>query len=208
MVRVLDLWVRGRYRLRVRGLGHIPPAGPALLAPNHVSYEDPVVMAALAHRAGGRRVRGMVAAGAFEHSVAGPFLRVGRQIPVQRGRGGEALAGARRRLADGELVLLYPEGRITVDRPVEARPGIGRLAIAAGVPIVPIASWGLARAGEGQRQRAVRTPAGVAIGPPLWPPPAVRPGDRDAARVLARTTLSRIRSLMPAARLLAGAEPH
>lgn len=217
-IRVLDAWVRTRYRLAVRGLGHLPPTGAALLAANHVSFEDPVVLGVAAHRAG-RKMRAVAVAGAFAHPFAGWALRRGHQIPLHRGHGDDALASARAALEAGEVVLIYPEG--TIPPPgerVRARRGIGRLALATGAPIVPAASWGLGRAGEGQRRRQVRAPAGLVVGPPIAPGRVLPHGDArpkgrlrssepepaDAAQRLADEALRVIRRQLPAARRLAG----
>lgn len=203
-IRVLDGWVRARFRLRVHGLGHVPPSGPALIAPNHVSYEDPLAVFVAAHRAG-RRVRAVAVGEAFERPVVGWVLRQGRQIPLHPGRGDETLAAAHAALAAGELVLLYPEGTIPgPGQRVTARRGLGWLAIVARAPIIPVTSWGLARHGSGRRVRGVRSPVGLVIGPPLVPHPSRGYGD-VSPRALAEHALARVRRQLPAARRLAAA---
>lgn len=199
-VRAMDAWVRARYDLRVRGLGHVPGAGPFILAPNHVSHEDPVVMGALAHRAG-RRVRAVAIAEIFDWPVVGRILRATGQIPLDRERSREGLVAARRALAAGEGLLLYPEG--TIVGPEEsgaARSGVGRLALDARVPVLPVASWGLA----GDRRPLLRSPAGVVMGSPLDLRTWAGLRGRTAAREAAAEILDAIRGQLPLAQELAG----
>lgn len=201
----MDAWVRARFDLRVEGLGHIPGAGPLILAPNHVSHEDPVVMGAIAHRAG-RRLRAMAIAGIFEWPVVGWILRTTRQIPLDREHAREGLAAARRALAGGEGLLLYPEGTIVGPEQAGsavARAGVGRLALEMSVPVVPVTSWGL---GSGRPQR-LRAPAGVVIGPPIDLSPWAGARGRAASRQAAAAILERIRAQEAMARALATGVP-
>lgn len=197
----MDLWVRGRFDLRVVGLGHIPGAGPMILAPNHVSYEDPVVMGVLAHRAG-RRLRAVAVTGVFDRFFIGWVLRRTHQIPINRGRSRSAIVAARRALRAGEALLLYPEGTIGRGRePIDAQAGVGLLALEAGVPVIPVATAGLEPRG---RRPALRRRAGVVIGPPVDLSAIRELRGRHAARRAAATVLDAIRALLPAAREAAG----
>lgn len=195
----MDAWVRLRWDVRVVGLGNVPGSGPFILAPNHVSHEDPVVIGALAHRAG-RRVRAVAINDVFDLFFVGWVLRAAGQIPLDRERSRDGLVAARDALRDGEGLMLYPEG--TIVRPgqaQQARAGIGRLALHGDVPVVPVTSWGLA----GPRARKLGAPAGVVFGPPVdlsaW---RGRRG-RDAAREAADAILDTIRAQLPLARELA-----
>jgi 1-acyl-sn-glycerol-3-phosphate acyltransferase len=198
-IRAMDAWVRGRYDLRVHGLWHVPGAGPFILAPNHVSHEDPVVMGAIAHRAG-RRVRAVAIAEVFDLPVLGRILHAARQIPLDRERSRAGLVAARRALREGEGLLLYPEGTIVASGKVaEARSGVGRLALDAGVPVVPVTSWGL----RGDRCRLFRAPAGVVVGPPVDLSRWAGLRGRRAAREAASAILGAIHGQLPRARELA-----
>jgi 1-acyl-sn-glycerol-3-phosphate acyltransferase len=164
-VRVLDLVVRAVVDLRIVGLDRIPPMGAALLAANHVSFLDPVVVLVTGHRAG-RKVRFLAVQEAFERPVSGWFLRVGRHIPVAEGAGQlRALRAVHAALADGELVLVYPEGTIAAAPGAAARRGAGWLAVTGGVPVVPIGTAGLERRKRAPRLRRRR--ARVFIGAPV-----------------------------------------
>ncbi|MBV8949331.1 MAG: 1-acyl-sn-glycerol-3-phosphate acyltransferase, partial [Actinobacteria bacterium] len=78
----------------------------------------------------------------------GPVLRATRQIPVQRNTGGAAasLDAAERALAQGECVVIFPEGTISPDLdPMPGRTGAARLAQATGVKVTPVGLWGAQR---------------------------------------------------------------
>lgn len=162
-IRVLDAFVRLAVRLTVTGLDNLPASGPAIVVANHVSYLDPVVLLVLAHRRG-RRLRALAVREAFARPVVGWFLRIGRQIPVGSGaQGTVALRAARQALARGDLVLVYPEGTIAVERTVVARGGAGLLALSGGVPVIPVRTRGLERGSP----RAWRRRAYAVIGRPI-----------------------------------------
>lgn len=133
-----------------RGLEHIPRTGAAVVVSNHLSITDPLVLACALRRAG-RRATFLSMAEAFAWPVVGAVLRRTGQIPVVRGgaSAAEAMAPALQALADGYVVALYPEGRITTEpdyRPApQARTGAVRLALTASCPIVPVAQWGAHR---------------------------------------------------------------
>ena len=200
-IRAMDLWVRARFDIRVEGLWHIPGAGPVLLAPNHVSYADPVVMGALAHRAG-RRLRAVAIASVFEVFFVGWVLRRSHQIPIDRNHSRPALETARNALRGGEAVLLYPEGSIVRGgERLDARAGVGLLALDSRVPVIPVASAGLEPL---QRRSIARRRAGVVIGPPVDLSAVRQERGRHAARRAATVVLDTVRSQLPAARDLAG----
>jgi 1-acyl-sn-glycerol-3-phosphate acyltransferase len=137
----LRLW----FRLRHEGLDHLPRVGPAIVACNHISYLDPLTNGEAIDRAG-RRPRFLAKRELFRIPVVGTVLRGAGQIPVARGsRDGSSLARAEAALGAGEIVVIYPEGTVTTreDRlPMEGKTGVARLALATGVPVIPMASWG------------------------------------------------------------------
>ena len=201
----MDLWVRARFELRVEGLHHMPGAGPMLLTPNHVSHADPVVMGALAHRAG-RRLRAVAIASLFDMFFVGWVLRKAHQIPIQRERSRSAITTARTALRAGEAVLAYPEGAIGRGGEVlDARAGVGLLALEGGVPVIPVTSAGL----EPRQGRSLaRQRAGVVVGPPVDLSTVRSQRGRHAARRAAGVVLEAVRSQLPAARALAGVPVH
>jgi 1-acyl-sn-glycerol-3-phosphate acyltransferase len=154
--------------LRVVGAERIPAHGGVLLAANHVSFLDPLVLAVALYDCGRRKVRFLAFADLFDHPLVGWVLRGTRMIPVARGRGVARMAeDACAALEAGQAVLVYPEGTIVPPgqtRP--ARPGAGLVALRASVPVLPIASQGV------ERQRRPRLPrprrrVTVVVGPPV-----------------------------------------
>jgi 1-acyl-sn-glycerol-3-phosphate acyltransferase len=137
----LRLW----FRLHHEGLERIPSRGPAIVACNHISYLDPLTNGEAVHRAG-RRPRFLAKSELFRIPVVGTVLRGAGQIPVWRGaRDGASLDRAVSALAQGEAVVIYPEGTVTArpdGLPMEGRTGVARLALRTGAPVVPMASWG------------------------------------------------------------------
>jgi 1-acyl-sn-glycerol-3-phosphate acyltransferase len=134
---------------RLRVSGDIPAelrAGPAILAANHISPFDPIVMAAACHQVG-IAPRFMATGGLFDAPVAGAAMRAAGHIRVDRGNAtvARALPEAEQALRGGALVLVYPEGRIGLDPwmwPERGKTGVARLAQASGAPVVPVAQWG------------------------------------------------------------------
>lgn len=114
----------------------LPPAGGAVVAANHVSGLDPLLMIA----ASPRPLRFIIAREQYERWwLKWLFRRVGC-IPIGR-QGGHraALSAAKAALADGEVVALFPQGGIQADdRWVALKPGVALLAREAGVPVCPV----------------------------------------------------------------------
>ena len=129
-----------------QGYQHFPRQGGMIVAANHLSYADWPAMALFVHEAG-RYPAFMIKSSAFDVKLVGPYLRVLGQLPVRRGEADAAnvLKVAEQALAEGECVVIYPEGTATRDPdqwPMLAKTGVARLALATGVPVVPVAQWG------------------------------------------------------------------
>jgi 1-acyl-sn-glycerol-3-phosphate acyltransferase len=167
----LFLPLRHGIRWTMEGVQTIPVHGPVILASNHVSYLDPLVLAYLADRRH-RRVRFLAKAELFEKRLLGSFLRSAHQIPVHRGTTDAAasLDAAVDALGRGECVTVFPEGTISLDLdPMVGKSGTARLAQQSGVPVTPVGLWGMQRVLFKGRKPNWRT--GVAetavVGPPL-----------------------------------------
>ena len=167
--------VRGWFRLRYEGLEHIPTTGPAIVACNHISYLDPLTNAAAICKAG-RRPRFLAKDDLFRIPVVGSAIRGARQIPVARGSRDAVtvLRAAERALAQGEVVVIYPEGTVTRrpdHLPMDGKTGVVRLSLATGVPITPLASWGSQvvwqKSGKGSLKFG--RPVFMRVGPPIDP---------------------------------------
>ena len=124
----------------------IPATGGCVVAANHISHLDPLTFAHFVY-AYGRLVRFLAKAGVFDVPVVGAIVRSAKQIPVYRMSTDASLAfrAAVAAVGEGECVAVYPEGTITRDPgmwPMRGKTGAARIALAAGVPVIPIAQWG------------------------------------------------------------------
>jgi 1-acyl-sn-glycerol-3-phosphate acyltransferase len=141
VVRVLaSLALRSWFRLRVSGVEHVPATGAGIVAANHKSFLD----AFFVGLAAGRHVRFMAKTELFRGPLGWLFVRLGA-FPVRRGEAdAEALATAKAILAQGGLLVVFPEGT-RVDEPDalgSPHHGAGRLALESRAPIVPTAIRG------------------------------------------------------------------
>jgi len=133
------------YRLRKSGLERIPDEGPAVLVCNHVSYVDALVIAAACRRP----IRWVMDHRIYRLPLINFFCRTVRAIPIAAAKENpEALERAydavAQALADGELVGLFPEGRLTSDGEMGPfRGGIARILERTPVPVIPMALRGL-----------------------------------------------------------------
>jgi 1-acyl-sn-glycerol-3-phosphate acyltransferase len=128
------------------GQENIPRQGGVIVAANHLSYADWAAMALFVYEAG-RYPAFLIKSSAFNVKVIGPFLRGAGQLPVNRGASDAALVlkDAERALESGECLIFYPEGTATRDPdqwPMVPKTGVARLALATGVPVIPVACWG------------------------------------------------------------------
>jgi len=163
----------------VEGLEHLPSAGPAIIASNHVGYVD-FAFVMLGPPRPRREVAFLARADLFERRVVGPVLHAIGQIPVDaHGDPAAALRAATEHLEAGGLVGLHPEGTINpAFLPVRGRSGAVRLAQLTGAPIVPTAVWGSQRLLTKWRPASWperRIPVRVLYGAPYHPGPASPP---------------------------------
>ncbi len=160
------------FRIRWRHLDRVPPpeAGGVIIAINHVSQVDTVLMARMVWQAG-RVPRFMIKSGVFDWPVIGRMMSGAGQIPVSRGTADAArsLEEAVAALQGGEAVVIYPEGTTTKDPdnwPMQGKTGIGRLVLLTpDTPVVPVGQWG---AHNSALRALLRRPtAYAAVGEPL-----------------------------------------
>ncbi|KUI26466.1 acyltransferase [Mycobacterium sp. IS-1742] len=159
-------------RITYHGLDNLPDRGGAVVAINHTGYVD-FLPAALAAKARGRRMRFMIKAEMEQVRIVGYLIRHTGTIPVDRRAGAGAYAVAVQALRAGELVGVYPEATISRSFELkEFKTGAARMAIEAGVPIVPVIVWGAQRVWTKDHPRALgrrRIPVTVAVGEPMAP---------------------------------------
>ena len=126
----------------------LPREGPYVLAPSHSTEFDPLIVALAVWRMG-RAPRFMAKESLFKVPVLGWALRATGMVPVARSSSASA---ARQTIAASELlvehgrgVIVYPEGTLTRDPdlwPMRGKTGAVRLALADGIPLIPMAHWG------------------------------------------------------------------
>jgi 1-acyl-sn-glycerol-3-phosphate acyltransferase len=135
------------YRFRIRGEEHLPLAGPAIVACNHVSFIDPVLLMA----ASPRPIRFLMDARIFRTPGLGLVFRLAKAIPIAPRNEDPAayeaaFAAADQVLAEGDLLGIFPEGGITRDGELMPfKGGIMRILEKRPVPVVPLALqnvWG------------------------------------------------------------------
>jgi 1-acyl-sn-glycerol-3-phosphate acyltransferase len=162
-----------RFRFDVRGQENVPAQGGAIICSNHVSFFD-FTFLGLAAVPQYRLVRFMAKASVFGHWFAGPFMRAMQHIPVDRAAGAAAFDSAVRALKDGQVVGVFPEATISSSFTVkDLKAGAARMAVQAGVPILPAAVWGGHRIATKGHDVVFRRGVAVTvlIGEPITPEP-------------------------------------
>jgi 1-acyl-sn-glycerol-3-phosphate acyltransferase len=159
-------------KITYQNLENIPRAGGAVIAINHTSYVD-WLPAALAVQHRGRRIRYMIKAEMQQVKIVNFLIKHTKTIPVNRRAGHEAYTQAVRLLRAGEVVGLMPEATISRSFELkEFKTGAARMALEAGVPMVPLIVWGAQRIWTKDHPRNVgykKIPVIVAAGRPLSP---------------------------------------
>ncbi len=139
------LLVHGVYRLKKEGVSRIPETGAALIACNHVSYVDALVIAA----ASPRPIRFIMDHRIFKIPLLSFIFRDGRAIPIASAKEDPAMLErayeeVAKALAEGDLVCIFPEGSITASGEITPfKNGVARIIERSPVPVVPMALRGL-----------------------------------------------------------------
>jgi 1-acyl-sn-glycerol-3-phosphate acyltransferase len=169
------------FRVRRLGREHVPGGG-VILASNHRSFLDPFVIGCCVRRP----IYFVAKRELFRNPLVGWFLNCMGAFPVRRGQSDEeSVKTALQLLAQGEAVVVFPEGTRIVNGPL-GRPkrGVGRLALQSGAAVVPVAVAGSERAREGWKIRPVRVH--VRCGAPLTFPKVANPAPFLAGEVTER----------------------
>ena len=133
------------YRVKHQGLESIPEQGPALIASNHVSFIDALLIAGAVRRP----VRFIMYKPIFEIPVLNFIFRTGGAIPICSPKEDEgvylaAMDAIAQGLEQGDLLCIFPEGKLSRDGEIDAlRPGIMRMIERSPAPVVPMALRGL-----------------------------------------------------------------
>ncbi|HKB52057.1 MAG TPA: lysophospholipid acyltransferase family protein [Solirubrobacterales bacterium] len=142
------------YRVRAIGVKNVPKSGPLILAPNHFSQMDHFFIGLYLRR----QIRFMAKSQMFGPPVLTYIYKHGGVFPVRRGHHDEeAFKTAFTILDQGGMLLVYVEGgRSRSEELGEPKPGIGRIALETGVPVVPVAIHGSAKVRRWKRLRFPR----------------------------------------------------
>jgi 1-acyl-sn-glycerol-3-phosphate acyltransferase len=178
------------YRVRAIGVKNVPKSGPLLLAPNHFSQMDHFFTGVYLRR----HVRFMAKSQMFGPPVLTYIYKHGGVFPVRRGKHDEeAFKTAYTILEQGGMVLVYAEGGRSRSRNLgDPKPGIGRIALEAGVPVVPVAIHGSAGVRSWRRLRFPKVT--VQFGEPLSFP-AEREPSRDRQMEVSTEVFDRVRAM-------------
>ncbi|MFL5679758.1 MAG: lysophospholipid acyltransferase family protein, partial [Chloroflexota bacterium] len=190
-------------RLRIEGaIDEIPSSGPVILAANHASNADPVVIGSWLTPRLGRRIHWLGKRELFDWPVVGWAAARGGVHPVDRaGADLDAFRLALRILEEGHVLMVFPEGTRSRDGALgHAKDGVAMLALRTGAPIVPIAMvdtdrfWPRGRKlPKPGRRIAMRVGSPFRVADEL--PPSL---DRRAAKSAATALImSRIAALLP-----------
>jgi 1-acyl-sn-glycerol-3-phosphate acyltransferase len=178
------------YRVRAIGVGNIPREGALVLAPNHFSQMDHFFVGVYLRR----KIRFMAKSQLFGPPVLTYVYKHGGVFPVRRGhKDEEAFTTAYELLDQGEMLLVYAEGgRSRSGQMGKPKPGIGRIALESGAPIVPVAIRGSAGVRGWKRLRFPKVT--IEFGEPLRLPTEQAPS-RERQLEAATEIFDRVRDL-------------
>lgn len=141
------IWMLGHtlYRVQDRGLENIPDTGAAVLVCNHVSFVDAMLIAGTCHRP----VRFVMDRSIAEMKGLRTFFKIAKTIPICSPKANievyeNAFKRIKEELDNGEIICIFPEGKLTTDGEVDTfKSGIERIIKETPVPVVPMALGGM-----------------------------------------------------------------
>jgi 1-acyl-sn-glycerol-3-phosphate acyltransferase len=185
--------MRTWFRIRLEGAGHVPASGPVILASNHRSNMDPVLLAAAVRRP----VAFMAKVELFVWPL-GPILRLIGQFPVQRGGiDREALRHTSAVLARGGVLGLFPEGTRGDGSFASVHPGLAYIVVRERCPVLPVAIFGTERVRRRFGWLPFASPVRIVIGPPIDLPASA--ADRSGRRAASEALRQRLQAFMATA---------
>jgi len=194
--RLARFYVVGFHDVTILSDCPLPRSGPALLVSNHISGLDPVVYQSLCPR----RIVWMMASEYYEMKTLRWFYRAVDAIPVHRNnRDTAAVRAALRKLAEGEVVGLFPEGRIGSEGEVlPFQNGVAMLALKSGAPVYPAFIEGTSRGADMLDSFLYPHRLYVAFGPAIVPDAGQRHQDRlDRTANLIHEAVRSLRQHLP-----------
>jgi 1-acyl-sn-glycerol-3-phosphate acyltransferase len=189
--------VRFAARIQFKGVENIPKTGPVIVAPNHLTWADPIVLGVALHRPAFYLAK----EGVFKNKAMAWFMETMGQIKVERAHGANdpAIDKAVELLDQGLVVGVFPEGTRSRGTTVRrGKTGVARIAAKSGAPIVPVALhtydlWPR----EAPLPRLGRVPTYVNVGKPLrYDLKPADAEDRDKMREVTDDVLDHVRALL------------
>ncbi len=189
IVAIKAFWKYLGLKFDFKGEENIPRKDGAILAINHIGYLD-FALTGTAALPAGRYVRFMAKKEIFDNKIAGPLMRGMHHINVDRSNGSASFVTALRALKAGEIIGIFPEGTVSTSFEIkELKSGAVRLAMGAGVPIIPTIVWGSQRVWtKGVKRNLKRNnfPITVRFGEPIF---YQRSDDVEQAELTLRKTM-------------------
>jgi 1-acyl-sn-glycerol-3-phosphate acyltransferase len=189
IVAIKAFWKYLGLKFDFKGEENIPRKDGAILAINHIGYLD-FALTGTAALPAGRYVRFMAKKEIFDNKIAGPLMRGMHHINVDRSNGSASFVTALRALKAGEIIGIFPEGTVSTSFEIkELKSGAVRLAMGAGVPIIPTIVWGSQRVWtKGVKRNLKRNnfPITVRFGEPIF---YQRGDDVEQAELTLRKTM-------------------
>lgn len=178
-------------KVTVFGAENLPLTDGALLAMNHTGYYDFILGEIPGNVRGRRLVRFMAKKEIFEMPVIGYFMRRMDHVSVDRASGRGSLEEAVERLEAGQIVGIFPEATISRSFEIKGlKTGAVRIASSAGVPLVPMVSWGGQRIwtkDQPKNLKRANIPVYIRVGEPVDPS-----GDPEAATARLRAAMTEL----------------
>lgn len=180
-------FLRLGFRVDVDGQENVPDEGPGILASNHLSFLDHMLLP-LATR---RQIYYISKIEHFEKKFRGWFFRKIGVIPLKRGEGDQqAFERALETIRSGNLFAIYPEGTRSRDGNLhKGHTGVARLAYLTGAPVIPVAMLGTFEALPKGESMPKLAKCGVKVGQPI---PVERDEEKAADRAALRETTDRV----------------
>ena len=190
------IWLFTR-RCVVHGVHHVPRRGPAILISNHLSYSDPATIIGTLPRQVYFMTKAEMFNGGFMHWV----IAKADAFPVQRGSLDlKALRQARRILERGDLLGIYPEGRRSHNRQLQAaHAGVVMVAQQTGAPLIPVAITGMEQVFTHSFPWCHWPQISIRYGQPFYLRDLYGPGETLQRDELARRMMERLAHMLPEA---------
>lgn len=191
----LRLYFKLFYSYKARGQENLPATGPLLIASNHQSYFDPVLLAIGQNHP----MSFMAWAALFKQKLFARLIRWAGAFPVDLDRTDPgAFRTALTCLRQGQWVVLFPEGGRSEDGGLlDLREGVARLSLHTGAPILPVRIEGAFEAWPKPRPKPyLFKPVRVFYGPPIEPPPGARHMSPEARDRAAREMMEKLKAFI------------